>query len=493
MGTAVAPPLPPGFVLDKQESTAPPLPPGFVLDSPTGEAPKQEAPEQPRTWLDDAGDFAKGAWSQLNPVTAVKGMAQAAAHPIDTATNMLSAQGGLASKAEEAFKAGDYGTGARHVIEYLLPVLGPAVSQMGDKAAEGKVAEALGEATGLAGVMASPGASGKVAGAVKRVAGRAAPALEASAEAGMSRVLNAKGKANQLRSEKVVPELIRRGEMHASLKGFNEQAAAKLQEFGQKLDDKYATLPADAAVPLDSITNSIKSQADEAFKVQGLAMDKYAETGLAHADDLAGRLASVATKDPVTGQNVISVGTVRRLRQYYDKVAAHAGRFDGVSLADHSAASASGMAADGIRAELAKQFPDVAVLNKEYSFWKDVDRITGDTLLSRKGKAAPLGRTIAAAAGAAGGFAHSGPLGAVVGKVAMGWIEQAVNSAGWQSVSAVTKDRLAKALAAGERGKIELYARRAAQAARAGVVVRMPAQSASVEVPRLVAQNEDRQ
>ena len=38
------------------------------------------------------------------------------------------------------------------------------------------------------------------------------------------------------------------------------------------------------------------------------------------------------------------------------------------------------MAADAIRAELGKEFPNIAALNREFSFWKDVERVVGDTM-----------------------------------------------------------------------------------------------------------------
>src|ERR1035441_7274197 len=102
------------------------------------------------TWLDSVGDYAKGVWSQINPVSAVKGVAQAVSHPIDTATQMLQNQGALADKAKTAFQSGDYVTGLRHSLDYLLPVIGPSIDATGDKAQAGKPAEALGEATGFA-------------------------------------------------------------------------------------------------------------------------------------------------------------------------------------------------------------------------------------------------------------------------------------------------------------------------------------------------------
>lgn len=144
-------------------SPQPKLPPGFTLDAPAQSAQQAQTPavrppvgftldqssQQGGGWLDSVANYAKGLWSKVNPVTVVEGLAQATSHPLDTAKAMLSAQGDLKVKADEAFKRGDYATGVRHAIEYLIPVLGPEMSAAGDKAASGKVAEAMGEATGI--------------------------------------------------------------------------------------------------------------------------------------------------------------------------------------------------------------------------------------------------------------------------------------------------------------------------------------------------------
>jgi hypothetical protein len=74
-------------------------------------------------------------------------------HPVDTAAGLWNAQGDLVLKAKQAFDAGDYVTAGRHALESLLPVIGPGMSAIGDKAGQpGKLPEALGEAVGF-GVM----------------------------------------------------------------------------------------------------------------------------------------------------------------------------------------------------------------------------------------------------------------------------------------------------------------------------------------------------
>lgn len=134
------------------------------------------APAPQRGVMDEVGDFVGGAAKHLNPVAMLQGAAQAVAHPIDTAGAMLGEQGRVYEKAKQAFGKGDYIEGVRHILGFLLPMLGPAIDEAGDKAQSGRLAEGLGEAAGL-------GLQPKMPGAVAKAAGAAARAAPAAAEA----------------------------------------------------------------------------------------------------------------------------------------------------------------------------------------------------------------------------------------------------------------------------------------------------------------------
>jgi hypothetical protein len=153
--------------------------------------------------------------------------------------------------------------------------------------------------------------------------------------------------------------------------------------------------------------------------------------------------------------NVIPAVKMRKLRQYFDEVTKEAGGFEGKNLSDKSVAAAHKMAADGIREELAKFYPDIAKINKEFSFWKDLSQVVDDTIVRKTGHGPGLGATVMKGAAAAGGMASGGVGGAVVGAQTMGTLQRAMNSTAWRTVSAVQKDRLANAIAKGNRGEAE--------------------------------------
>lgn len=117
------------------------------------------APAKPLSWMDQAAQVVKGGWDNL--VQTGEGMANMVAHPINSVKGMLTSQDALRIKAEEAFKKGDYVGGLQHVINYAIPMAGPAIDQLGEEAKSGKpgaMAHALGGSVALGLQLAGPGA-----------------------------------------------------------------------------------------------------------------------------------------------------------------------------------------------------------------------------------------------------------------------------------------------------------------------------------------------
>ncbi|MGP0071204.1 MAG: hypothetical protein ACLPWF_04635 [Bryobacteraceae bacterium] len=296
-------------------------------------------------------------------------------------------------------------------------------------------------------------------------AGGVAGVLSDSANKQYSSALNATTRGNKARSAEIVPQLIRRG-ITGSVRSIAQQSADKLQTVGQQLSDAYEDLPAGSSIPLADVTGKIQQAANNAFTVPTasgpLSPSPVADAGLNHTASIINRLTTASDLDPLSGERTIPVDTARRLRQYYDSVAADAGRYDGKALADQTAGAAHGMAADAIRQQLASDFPDIAKINKEYSFWKDVNKVTSDTLLRRQGQASsPLSTMIARGAGEAAGSVVGGPAGAVAGGVIGNTLQKLFNSGSWKTTSAVIKNDLANALASGSPGRIAIATRRA--------------------------------
>jgi len=321
--------------------------------------------------------------------------------------------------------------------------------------------EAMKQAAATAGI--TTGAFGAAAEGVAKFG----PALKESALAQYGRVLNPTKQGTKfLAKTEVAPGLLDRQVAAASLKTLQGKAAAQVQKWGQNIEDAYANLPAGSSADLNSVTQRLDTMAQE-FTIpsaggKAVPMGPHAEAALENIDRLKQTLTDIAQTNPQTGALEVPVDKVRQLRQYFDNIAAKAGRYEGKTLADQSIAEAHGLAADAIREELAQQFPDIAKINKEFAFWKNAQKVVDETVLRRTGQAKPLGRKLAGAAGAAGGFATGGLSGAIVGKKVMDTLEQLTTSTAWGTVSAVTKDRLANALARGSGAEVEFWVRRIA-------------------------------
>ena len=117
--------------------------------------------------------FASNAWQQVNPLESIKGLAQAARHPIETGKALLDAQGALVESGGEAIGQGDTAKGIRDLAAYLVPVLGPMLAKAGDQTASGDIAGGLGTTAGIAANLYGPKAVGAVTkGARARTAGK---------------------------------------------------------------------------------------------------------------------------------------------------------------------------------------------------------------------------------------------------------------------------------------------------------------------------------
>lgn len=116
-----------------------------------------DAPKaQSKDWSDSVSDFAKEVWNQVNPVSAVKGLAQATAHPIDTYKADLDARQGVYDQAKQDFKNGAYAGGAAKLLYSLVPMLGPQLNQAGDYFRSGEYAKGAGMSTGMGLALAGP-------------------------------------------------------------------------------------------------------------------------------------------------------------------------------------------------------------------------------------------------------------------------------------------------------------------------------------------------
>lgn len=379
--------------------------------------------------------------------------------------------------------------GAEYMVPGTLVARGAKLLQGGSKVAQlaGRAGLEGLSAAGVAGVQtggdaeAMRNAALTAGGATAAIGGlsAAAPKIAASLKQGAlrqyGRVLNPTKEKTKAMADKIIPQMVERGIVATTLPGMLEKSQGRMRFLGQKIDDVWDAMDVTGTMAdVRPILQHLDDAARETYYTTGangqlVVKGKVAEQGLKELESIGETLLSAAAPNSATGALEIPIKTLREFRQYWDEVANKAGAFTS-DLSSWTRGKAHKFAGDAIREELAKATPDLAALNREFSFWNRVADVTESTLQRRTGQAKPLTRRLAQLGGTAGGAAAGGPLGAVLGSVAMDQLQGLMISPAWGTASAVFKDRLANAIAKGSRGEAEFYIRKLASSAGATAV-----------------------
>lgn len=178
----------------------------------------------------------------------------------------------------------------------------------------------------------------------------------------------------------------------------------------------------------------------QGFKVNGVEVNPDA---VKHASDLQDTIRQLGPD--------VSYQSLNRVRQILDKQVSRSGAYAGKSLSEGSQLDTMKEAANAIRGELAKQSPDIAKLNAEYTFWRRVGDVAGQTAQRQTGQQGPLARIFAPILGAAAGMSHGGDVfSAVKGAAALTVANEIIHHPAFRTFSAVQMNSLAKAIAAGD-------------------------------------------
>lgn len=331
-------------------------------------------------------------------------------------------------QARDLYRQGDT-TGAVGRVAAAVPIVGPLADQITDTAiTEDNPAKAAGQVTGILASALAP----KIAAGVKPLVQRAAAPLRRGANQAMETALSATTKGNKIRTQNITPELVNRRFVADSAKDAAAQAKAQVQAVGQQIDDAFQALPDDATVPLQPIAEQLANRVVEKVTVPGpngtrIPANPQAEQAIKHAEDLVQRIGDAGTTLP-DGSLAISVKSLRKFKQQFDEIGKQAGRFEGKTLNDQSAAASQAIAADAARDALNVGFPEIASLNREFSFWKDVQRVANDAALRKTGQTHGVTKGIFQTAGGILGAKVGGPVGMVGGAYAGGKVAEGIYS-----------------------------------------------------------------
>ena len=339
---------------------------------------------------------------------------------------------------------------AEQIGEFFIPA--GAAGKLGKLA---EIAKSGGLTLAQTGSPVTAGASAALTAALPgaaKVAGRAVGALRDSAEASVFRALGPTKEGMKDIAGRLAPQMLERG-VSGTRPAMLARAKDMTKTLGKELESAYATAAQQGQTIGGQIIRGDLELAKDALMVANAKGVKIPVPGtepvLQKLDDLSNFVAQLGDDVPVDKAYAV--------KKVWDKIASKAGLYGNKSTAsatDNAAAWATREGADSFR-QLLADVPDVAVLNKEYMFWRGLKDVLKETERRTRGQmgGGGLPGAMASTAGAATGFGSGGLTGAFVGHQAGQRFVQLVRSPYWQSsVSAPLKDRMARALAAGDRG-----------------------------------------
>ena len=445
--------------------------------------------------------FVSNAAEMLNPVTMVKGAYQAVTNPIETATAIGQKHVEQFGKARHALSDGRVSEAIGHGLASAVPILGPVAADIGEQIGSGDVAGGLGAATGLVAPLAA-------AGPVARAAGRAATPLRQSAQQKVVQALGPTKERFKAIAEKRAPEVLQRG-LGGSRESLQAQAAQNARSAGQQIDE---LLQREGGRPLNPqpVIDALENAKTEFQTTRQVPLADAIKEGLERTPGarINGNMVEIPVVFEPRAIGQISelqrvlrelgpearVDQVVAIRRAWDKVVSDAGGYQhrapgavGQPLKDVSEAAAKRQATTAIRELLSAEVPDLAAINKEFAFWKDINSVLTQTLKRTQAQGPSLlGRIREGSgqvAGAVMGGVAGGPVGAGVGAVltgALGKTAHAVfTSPKWRLVSARTRNQIAEALASGNPERVSTALGRAAAVTGGGTGITNPTESRS--------------
>jgi len=267
------------------------------------------------------------------------------------------------------------------------------------------------------------------------------------------------------------------------MEGLLSKTQSKVNEWGKAVENAWSSIPQDTPMALAPMIQHLDDWVAPA-RVGNVPLGPAADVRIRNADQMKEMLTKLAKPNPQTGALEITVGDLRKAKQFAGEIAADAGAYEGKTIDEKSLTKAYEMVEEAARHQINPKFPQVEQANQQFHFWKNADKVVDETVQRRVGQDRGLIRSIVTAGlGGTAGNAIAGPAGMIAGPVTLDLLQRAVTSPAWRTLSAVTKQRLAEALTSGNTGAIEFYLRQILKGG-AGAKITIPT-SKELPAPRL--------
>jgi hypothetical protein len=249
---------------------------------------------------------------------------------------------------------------------------------------------------------------------------------------------------------KVIPGALERGITALTPTGLRRKVAGHVVRVSTELDQAWDALPPDATIKAQPIWDALQRAIDKTY-IKGTQI-----VGNEPLKKALEKMQSKLVEAVQTGNDVISAESARSWRQMLDSDVADAKGFFVKGKKLSAEIKAKKIATDAIRRELGETYPNIKKINEEFSFYKNFLDVLEATGTRKVGQEGALSTKMAGIAGAAAGLSKGGLATAGIDAATMALAAKTFRGTGWRTVSAVTKNTLAKALADGDMARATL-------------------------------------
>jgi hypothetical protein len=454
--SSLTPPTPPGQAQTQQSTQGafggalqPPTPPKTTAQTPGADTTTQETFTGDLASGNYGGAALKGAENVGNFLFPIAGDLYNDATGKNTKTDLQqAADAGLSALTlipglGEVGKGAEAATLAAKEAPSLLGLAGKGAAYGAGAGALSSVGQGNTDIGSIARDTAVGGVTGGVTGGLLGRLGGGADALNKSATEDITKVLAPTGKTDKLITQKIAPQLAKSGVMAATREGLLSKYQALQGAAGDALEAGYDKLPPDAKVEVGGLFDTIQKKID-ALTING-SVPSAAQSKVTALQGMMKDLANIGIETSADGSKVFAdVGNVRQLRQILDNTIS---KNFGLTELDGATKSAQKTLANSIRGAFAQQYPDIAKLNKDFSFWSDATKVLQNTIDRKTGQTGLLRKGISGGIGAMGGMMSGHPIiGAGIGKILSDFVE----SPAFHTVSAALKNKIATAFEKGD-------------------------------------------
>ncbi len=269
--------------------------------------------------------------------------------------------------------------------------------------------------------------------------GRLAAPLRRGAAAQYTRALRPTTLENKAIAEGVTPKLLERG-VRGTTEAIEKRASTEVGKLRPQLESAYRNLPGGPTAAKSPVSTALT----DLERLKG----KYMVDGKVVNAKAVDAIESVQQIIEQHGNNV-SPQSIRKLKQIFDEAVSEAGGFTTSDLTTNYSLKAQKEAANTFRRILHDAHPNVAALDREMSFWLDVQQVARATNQRQLGQQGGLTKTIALPliGGAATALGLTGQGEASAGTALTAIAILAARDARFRTWSALRKTQLANALA----------------------------------------------